>query len=373
MSFFYDFNMYQLVFFVLFLITIAIIPLKPSPIIQNNNNILWIEGLRGIACTMVFFNHFAYYLPSIGIENPNIPYEIMPIYDNFGSIGVEIFFAITGFLFISRIKKINNPDNFAMKRIHRLVPGFLFYSLINFCLFSIFMSYDATYNDYAKAIIQLFSFGFLGGGIFFKDTWINSIGVVSWTLPYEWIFYLLLVSIAIFSNRKIYSSSVLFIISIYIIYKSDLNLNMFLFFFSGAIGWFVHRLTPRNIIERLISYLILIITLLICIYQKDDQYGFYRVILITIMFSGICYLKPKILSGSYIVFTGMISYSIYLGHQAIIYTLFKTFSIAGVNLTNISIYTYFILSIVVFLVTLYVSKITYIYVEIRFNKKTKSN
>ncbi|MCR6261622.1 acyltransferase family protein, partial [Escherichia coli] len=179
MSFFYDFSVYQLIAFLIFIFFVFLIPVKSGIVNNSQNNILWLEGLRGVACIMVFFNHFAYYLPTIGITNQNIPYKIMPIYDNFGSLGVEIFFAITGFLFLSRIKNVKSADDFMMKRIKRLAPAFLFFALINMAVFIIFMSDGASLDDYRKALIQLLAFGFLGGGIFFKDSWIHSIGVVS--------------------------------------------------------------------------------------------------------------------------------------------------------------------------------------------------
>ncbi|HFS3509228.1 TPA: hypothetical protein ACHYXZ_005129, partial [Escherichia coli] len=69
MSFFYDFSVYQLIAFLIFIFFVFLIPVKSGIVNNSQNNILWLEGLRGVACIMVFFNHFAYYLPTIGITN----------------------------------------------------------------------------------------------------------------------------------------------------------------------------------------------------------------------------------------------------------------------------------------------------------------
>ncbi|EFL3101535.1 TPA: acyltransferase family protein [Escherichia coli] len=375
MSFFYDFSIYQLIAFIIFMMIVFLLPIKNNHVNAVVGNILWLEGLRGVACIMVFFNHFAYYLPTIGISNQNIPYKIMPIYDNFGSLGVEIFFAITGFLFLSRIKKVKGADDFMMKRIKRLAPAFLFFALINMAVFIIFMSDGASLDDYRKALIQLLSFGFLGGGIFFKDSWIHSIGVVSWTLPYEWIFYISIVAISLFYKNERYISITLFIIGIYTIEKSNLNTNMFLFFISGAVGKIVYdnSLNHDKKYWKLIISITAILTLLTCLYQKDDGYGIYRFILVTILFSSICYIKPKFLQSSNIVLIGMISYSIYLSHQAIIYLSLYVFKIIGVNLYEIGILSYFIMSIITFMITVIISLITYKNIELRFNSKVNSS
>ncbi|HFU8412055.1 TPA: acyltransferase family protein [Escherichia coli] len=375
MSFFYDFSVYQLIAFLIFIFFVFVKPVKSGIVNNSQNNILWLEGLRGVACIMVFFNHFAYYLPTIGIVNQNIPYKIMPIYDNFGSLGVEIFFAITGFLFLSRIKKIKSADDFMMKRIRRLAPAFLFFALINMAVFIIFMSDGAILDDYRKALIQLLSFGFLGGGIFFKGSWIHSIGVVSWTLPYEWIFYISIVAIALLYKNEKYISITLLMICVYAIEKSELNTNMFLFFISGAVGKIVYdnSLNHNKTSWKFIISIIAILTLLTCLYQKYDGYGIYRFMLVTILFSSICYIKPKFLQSNNIVLIGMISYSIYLSHQAIIYLSLYVLKIIGFNLYEIGVLSYFIMSIITFMVTVIISLITYKNIELRFNSKVNSS
>lgn len=375
MSFFYDFSVYQLIAFLIFIFFVFVKPVKSGIVNNSQNNILWLEGLRGVACIMVFFNHFAYYLPTIGIANQNIPYKIMPIYDNFGSLGVEIFFAITGFLFLSRIKKIKSADDFMMKRIRRLAPAFLFFALINMAVFIIFMSDGAILDDYRKALIQLLSFGFLGGGIFFKGSWIHSIGVVSWTLPYEWIFYISIVAIALLYKNEKYISITILMICVYAIEKSELNTNMFLFFISGTVGKIVYdnSLNHNKTSWKLIISIIAILTLLTCLYQKYDGYGIYRFMLVTILFSSICYIKPKFLQSNNIVLIGMISYSIYLSHQAIIYLSLYVLKIIGFNLYEIGVLSYFIMSIITFMVTVIISLITYKHIELRFNSKVNSS
>ncbi|EPS0443588.1 acyltransferase family protein [Escherichia coli] len=150
---------------------------------------------------------------------------------------------------------------------------------------------------------------------------------------------------------------------------------MFLFFISGAVGKVVYdnSLNHDKKSWKLIISITAILTLLTCIYQKDDGYGIYRFILVTILFSSICYIKPKFLQSSNIVLIGMISYSIYLSHQAIIYLSLYVFKIIGFNLYEIGILSYFIMSIITFMITVIISLITYKNIELRFNSKVNSS
>ncbi|EEW5980224.1 acyltransferase, partial [Escherichia coli] len=78
-----------------------------------------IEGLRGIACILVFVNHSAWMLTNNHIDSVKIDYTNFNYFGNFGSFGVELFFCITGYLFSSKIKSGEFDIEFFGKRIKR--------------------------------------------------------------------------------------------------------------------------------------------------------------------------------------------------------------------------------------------------------------
>ena len=76
-----------------------------------------IQYLRGIACLMVVFTHYK-----------------LPYFEHFnGSIGVDIFFVISGFIIAkSADNYFNNPNKFIVNMLTRIYPVWLILCLISF-------------------------------------------------------------------------------------------------------------------------------------------------------------------------------------------------------------------------------------------------
>jgi len=90
-----------------------------------------IDGIRGFLALMVFFHHFVitWSWKSTGewVRPEN------PLFQNFGKVGVAIFFMITGFLFISRILDRSYKIywlRFFESRLFRIYPLYIFLLLI---------------------------------------------------------------------------------------------------------------------------------------------------------------------------------------------------------------------------------------------------
>tara|TARA_B100000575_G_C23142516_1_gene665411 strand:+ start:1712 stop:2680 length:969 start_codon:yes stop_codon:yes gene_type:complete len=128
----------------------------------------------------------------------------MPIFMGL-SIGVDIFFVISGFIIPYILEKNNN--NFFVKRIIRILP---LYWLLTLSLFISKTLFPNVFSYIDINLIDLFkSLFFIPIYSEIKDGIIYPIIMVGWTLNYEMFFYCL-VSVSLFINKKIYIYLVLF-------------------------------------------------------------------------------------------------------------------------------------------------------------------
>ncbi|HHW2245112.1 TPA: acyltransferase family protein [Pseudomonas aeruginosa] len=153
-----------------------------------------IDGLRGYLAFFVFLHHSViwYYYLRDGL------WQLPPsrLYTHFGQTSVALFFMVTGFLFAhkllhSRGTPIRWLDVYA-SRIARLLPAYLLAMALLFLL--VFTATGFSLREAPSALLGkmldwlLFSIpskpdmnGFIGT--------FRIVAGVTWTLPYEWLFY----------------------------------------------------------------------------------------------------------------------------------------------------------------------------------------
>ncbi len=166
-----------------------------------------IDGLRGYLAFFVFMHHSSiwyFYLRGA-------PWEVPPsnLYTNFGEASVALFFMITGFLFYGKIlvgrnRKIDWARLF-LSRILRLFPLYLSVVLVLLFLVGIrsgWVLHESSVS-LAKGITKWLGFTIAGAPNLneVRNTSLMVAGV-TWTLVYEWSFYLALPIIALLSLRK---------------------------------------------------------------------------------------------------------------------------------------------------------------------------
>lgn len=128
-----------------------------------------IQYLRGIACLLVVFTH--YKLPYLEIFN--------------GSIGVDIFFIISGFIISTTIDRyFKNPNEFILNRLIRIYPVWIVLGFLTFFMFLVFSPFDKLPHLESIILSPLFIGEF---SIFYSEPIIFS----GWSLRYEVLFYLL--------------------------------------------------------------------------------------------------------------------------------------------------------------------------------------
>lgn len=332
-----------------------------------------IDGLRAIAVMAVVLFHLDYSMFKGGY------------------IGVDVFFVISGFL-ISQIvySKVQN-NNFSFKdfyknRALRILP--VLFVLIIFCIlggFFILLS-----DEYSKlGVSSIASVLFIPNILFWFKTGYFEIEAEStpllhiWSLGVEEQFYILFplfvyLFILKFNRKYIFGvTSLLVLVSFYINIKyTSLDITYsFYMLFSRAwellVGFLLtlflqHIKSINNTIIEL-SSIIGICLIIFPVYFYDTNIlfpGYYAVLPVLgsmlVIFSGSfekkSYVK-KMLSNRYIVFIGLISYSLYLWHWPIIVYLKMAYS---------TIY----LNEIILLITFLISVISYIFIEKPFRNKS---
>lgn len=323
-----------------------------------------IEGLRGLACILVFVNHSAWMFTNNGIDSGLIDYDNFKYFGNFGAFGVELFFCITGYLFASKIKMGDFNLDFYGKRIRRLAPAYLLVAFVTFILFFIKYNYLInTLDDLSKVVQQIFGFGFFGSGVRVGGQVVTSLNVVVWTLPFEWKFYAMIPFIAYcFKNKALMIP--LFIFSLSVVYSQYIEDNvLWLYFITGFVCSYIKKTTSKslNCFLSILSLLLLIYIVLSTYYQ----YSAMRVIPISAFFIVCMISNPSWIRAVPISIAGTLSYSIYLTHQAVMFSVVNIFSAISDKemMTTYALLTTALVSVVI---TMIVSMLLYKKVEKKF-------
>jgi peptidoglycan/LPS O-acetylase OafA/YrhL len=164
---------------------------------SRNNNL---NLIRLLAATSVTFAHcFAMthgspYVLGFGINSAS-----------FGFYAVAIFFGLSGFLIAQSY--FRNPDWFIFlkARLLRLVPGYLFSNVI-----SLFIIICLVKNDFSLFFTQETVLYFLSGSFLakfsypdvYKHLHYNSTNGSAWTLPYEFLMYLMVLILGLIGFLK---------------------------------------------------------------------------------------------------------------------------------------------------------------------------
>ena len=342
-----------------------------------------LDSLRALAVIMTILVH---YLPDIGFHK--IPYMYM---------GVDLFFAISGFLITSILLKTkasyDKPNkltiikNFIIRRSLRLFPIFYIY-LLFFVALSItglwlWRKGDAIYYFTYTANILFYKVGF-------QSVCFNHI----WSLCVEEQFYLVWPWLLIFLPMKIFKKIIYLYIFIGIfscIYFDDTFIRLlpfanfhtlgagallsYLWFYSKENKYFIH-FTTHTKTYFIITFTILISFLVACethiitfahLQVKDGiRESMVPIVLFFLLLStltGWNRIAGKLMNNNFMQYLGRISYGIYLLHKPIPFLI--TLALGKLHLTfhnpPLQFITYMLL-------TLLIASVSYKYIETPFLK-----
>lgn len=172
-----------------------------SPPIPSNHRIDTLDGLRGFLALSVFFHHAAVYQQYLRYHVWDLPPA--GFYSLSGPFGVSIFFMITGYLFYSQLLRAKGSVNWKrlyVGRIFRILP--LYWFAIALVLIGVgFHTGWRLHEPPLQFVRELARWS--AGGVFEEgpinhyDHMTQITADVTWTLGYEWKFYLALIALSI--------------------------------------------------------------------------------------------------------------------------------------------------------------------------------
>ncbi|ENL2990111.1 acyltransferase [Escherichia coli] len=301
-----------------------------SPIhLPRHERNLQIDGLRGLLALFVFVHHASIwkgFLKTGVWENPPSNF-----FTNIGQVGVSIFFMITGYLFFTKIRNGNQEwIRLYTSRFFRLTPMFLF----SFALI-LFVAGEATgwkintsYKDLFISIARWAPFT-LGGmpNINGLDKSFSINAAVTWTLVYEWFFYLSLPLIAFMMRKKVGASFAIIsfiFVCLFVIYPSTK-----IHIISFACGFIASLLKEsKHAVEfskKKFSSLLVLSLITFELFFFKETYNIFALAICGISFALICCGCSLFgaLDASIFRKMGEATYSIYLLHGIFLYAIFR--------------------------------------------------
>tara|TARA_B110000211_G_C14056299_1_gene543524 strand:- start:119 stop:2032 length:1914 start_codon:yes stop_codon:yes gene_type:complete len=339
-----------------------------------------IDGLRAISVFAVIFYHANF-----------LVYDY-PIFRG-GFIGVDIFFVISGYLITSLILReliLNNSFsilNFYLRRIRRIIP--VLFVVILICIpFSYFFFLPSSLIDFAKSALSSLAFS---SNFFFHHTGLIYGGPDSslkpllhtWSLSVEEQFYIFFPIVLIFFNKYFNTSIFKFLILIFLIsfFSTQLissKFPLYNFYFINVRIWellagsIIAYLEIKHIKFKIFfftNYLSFIgfILIFISIFLLNDEMSLPSIYSLPAVF-GTCLIIFfsdknnfifKFLSLRWLVFSGLISYSLYLWH----YPLFAFYNYVYFSYENN------LIKLFIILISILLSIISYFFIEKPFRNK----
>ncbi|WP_188866092.1 acyltransferase family protein [Pseudomonas asuensis] len=179
--------------------------------IKHSNNF---DFLRLLAASFVIFGH-CYWLTGRVSEEPFLH---MTGHSDLADIGVDIFFAISGFLITGSYLRTSSRAHFIIKRALRIFPGLLLATLFSVLLVGVvattlplneyvFNSVTATYLLNALLLTH-----YLLPGVFADNPYANIVNGSLWTLPFEALMYSGIVILGMLKLLKRYAVVPLFLL-----------------------------------------------------------------------------------------------------------------------------------------------------------------
>lgn len=324
---------------------------------KKNRNLDSIQAMRGIAALLVVLFHCR-----IFINNTYNQKNIGDLLFSFGYIGVDLFFIISGFIitYATVEKEKDSGANYIIKRIFRIYPAYLF-CLTLLCIFrgmnlnTFELTGGYNLNNILKSIF-LIPLNLNSPAPYYG----YSLLIVSWTLTYE-IFFYFIFFIGMSINHKYRAIISSFIILLGYLITSILSGNfntdprhhsydikwielitnpIMLNFVLGMLSYYLYfkiKDIKSNYITT-ISYLSLGISILLLLSGSFNGHGVLKFGLVSFIgfLSSLFIIEiNQIKVKNWILYLGKISYSLYLSHIVIIYSLEKyTSSFPLIGTTN---------------------------------------
>jgi peptidoglycan/LPS O-acetylase OafA/YrhL len=258
-----------------------------------------LDVIRGLAPLVIVVNHwkFFYWPPGADDSIVNVRELVLPfgrvtwLFVNYGSLAVDIFFCLSGFIFF-RLYRVAIETNrvsareFTVLRFSRLYPLHLVTLLIATVLLEIYRRrYGASFaglpNDPLHFMLQLF---------FASDWWPSpkDFNVPIWSVSIEVLLYTLFFIAAKKLVLRVETIAAASLIGFaLLVVHGDLGRGVASFFIGGLASYLVNGIFARNVSRSLVAAIIITMLAALVILKGSHAAGFRDWFLITVAFPGL--------------------------------------------------------------------------------------
>ena len=330
-----------------------------------------LDGLRGFLALNVFFQHavtsYFYFQKDV--------WEIVPIrfYRHLGGEAVILFFMITSFLYWSKAiaqKGEMNAGTLYRSRFLRLAPMYFFSGGI--IIFSILVQSGLNIDLWqtTKDILSWLSLGLI------TTTSVNHLSIlpinagIHWTLSFEWIFYLMLPILAVALKSK--KTLIMALPFAFFALSSPLRGYWAIFFFGILAAHIYHKYPKISFFSRPISSMVPLAGILAVYFISYKPYSLTQYVISLVVFLSFVYGADifGLLKTQAAKFLGTISYSVYLLHGIVLFGVLNSVDYFY-PITSLQPIMFWSIIFVCGLLTIFVSSLTYHYIEYPFIKRIK--
>ena len=329
-----------------------------------------IDGLRGFLALSVFVFHLIVTHEFIETGRWEVPSS--RFYALLGPVGVSLFFMITGFLFWGKLLRANGRPRWRelyIGRLFRIGPMYLFVVFAMLCIVFARTGFrlEEPVSEVASSVLQWLALGVLNtqpdvNG--YPATYV--LAGVTWTITYEWAFYISLIATAYFARGRAHWLFVFTALALCLAGKIFLDndiMGLVALFVTGmVIASMVHEKWVLRISRRTTS--VFALTCLGIIFATAHSgYATFTLIFLALFFYLVCTGASLfgLLTAMPARRLGNISYSLYL-MQGLVLTLI--FSIPSVQIFAVeSAFNYWIIGLVCAGALVLVASLGYAFIE----------
>lgn len=337
----------------------------------THKTIISMEGIRGFAVSLVFLVHYVTLIEP-WLLGESLTFRLATYIRSIGTVGVDLFFVLSGFLIYGMLIKKHRPfKSYILRRIQRIYPTFSVVFIIYLCLSVLFPAESKIPAEWKDGVIFIIQNFLLMPGLF--D--ITAIITVAWSLSYEFFYYLFipfLITILSMRSWKAHYRVIFFVVVsllffvFFAFYNGPIRLLMFV---SGVLLYetienkYIRSMPPIGL-PALLTAIVSIVVLKN--FGVDEQWKYGVLYVLFYLFCLECFLTSgfttRCFSCSPLRWIGNISYSFYLIHSLSLKLFFMILEEIYPAQQG-DIVMFWVLILPVFVLSLIPSVVLFIYIE----------
>lgn len=285
----------------------------------KSEGIIHIDGMRAIAALMVVCSHFITHAGLImGVQTSSA------LRNSLGAVGVQIFFSITGFLFMRQaFKGPIDVSKLLASRVRRIVPLYLvaMTAAIIVAIHIITAAHQAAPIRYAD-ILNAYTYGFFPS----VPPSVAGMSIAGqagqmWTLAWEWRFYIIVPFLGALAPRRTWAAlSLALAVGYAFVDQSNGSLSPWAFFLPGILCAAIEKRVERAALgsrTQIVMTVLGIAAFALALTLDRPVNSAEQTVLCLLGFPCLLFGHRKMLSIKPLRLLGEVSYSIYMWHLVV--------------------------------------------------------